>query len=481
MTTNVPRPQFTAVGFVAPPESEILQGVLDDFNEAFGGNLNPALNTPQGQLASSEASIVGNVYNDFVYLTNQFDPAYAQGRYQDALARIYFLERIASAPTVLEIECSGQTGVVIPEGALIQDSSGNVYGCSGSGAIGVNGTVSLNFAAQNDGPTAVPDIDGVSIYQAIPGWDSVICLGGVVGNDTESRAQFEERRQEAVASNSIGALPSVQGAILRVDDVLDAYVTDNSSGTGAVVVRGVSIKKNSIYCCVTGGTDADVAEAIWRKKAPGCDYTGNTTVVVEDTSAGYSPPYPSYNVTFQRPSSLRVAFKVTIVDNALVPADAEQQIKAALISAFAGGDGSARARIGSTIYATRYVPPLIALGSWCQIASILVGSPNSPSATVNGSINGTLMTVTSVVSGVLAVGQFLASGSALSGTGIIAPGTVISSLISGTGGTGTYRVSVSRNVAAGRIIGFLAASSSVDVNIDQSPSLSTDDITVVLI
>lgn len=480
MTTNVPRPEFTDVGFVAPPESEILQGTLDDINAAFGGNLNQQLDTPQGQLASSEASIVGNVYNDFVFLTNQFDPAYAVGRYQDALGRIYFIERIPSQPTVLEIECAGQTGLIIPVGALIVDTSDNVYSCTGSGSIQSTGTVTLSFAAVVNGPTAVPDLDGVSIYQAIPGWDAVVCNGGVVGGNTESRAQFEARREATVAANSIGALPSVQGEVLLVDGVLDAYVTDNSSGTGAVVIRGVSIKKNSIYVSAVGGLDDDVAAAIWRKKAPGCDYTGNTMVVVTDTE-GYSPPYPSYDVTFNRPSSLPISFKVTLVDNSQVPANAVSLIQAALLSAFAGGDGGARARIGSTILATRYVPPLIALGSWVQISSILLGSPNDAVAVCTGSITGSVLNVTSVESGTLAVGQTLASGSALGGTATIVPGTTITSLGTGSGGTGTYNLSKSRTVPSGPIYAYLADQAAVEVNIDQSPSLSADNIEVLLI
>lgn len=480
MATNVPRPEFTARGFEAPTESEILQGVLQDFNDAFGGNLNTQLDTPQGQLASSEASIVGNVDNDFAFLTQMFDPAFATGRYQDALARIYFIERVGSEPTVLEIVCSGLTGVTIPVGALIQDAADNIYSCSGSGPIGVDGTVTLQFAALVPGVIAIPSSDQVSIYQAQAGWDGVKCAGGVVGNATETRAQFEERRAESVASNSLGSIPSIKGSVLEVTNILDVYVTDNSSGTGPVIKGGVSLKKNSVYIAAVGGLDADVAEAIWRKKMPGCDMNGNTVVAVEDTT-GYSAPYPSYNITFERPSSLAIMFKVTMVNGAQVPSDVVTQVQNALLSAFAGGDGGVRARIGSTIYASRYVTPILALGFWAQIASIEVGSANDPAARVSGSISGSVLTVTAVSSGTLAVGQTLASGSALGGTAVILPGTKISSLGTGTGGVGTYNLSRSHNVPAGVVIASLADNDSTAVNIDQVPTLSANNIEVALL
>ena len=112
MTTNVPPVSFSSTGFVAPSTAAILAGVKADLNTAFGGNLNPALNTPQGQLATSTASIIGNVNDLFTYYTNQVDPALATGRMQDAIARIYFLERLPAEPTALQISCIGAQSVL---------------------------------------------------------------------------------------------------------------------------------------------------------------------------------------------------------------------------------------------------------------------------------------------------------------------------------------------------------------------------------
>lgn len=72
--------------------------------------------------------------------------------------------------------------------------------------------------------------------------------------------------------------------------------------------------------------------------------------------------------------------------------------------------------------------------------------PNS-SVTFTGSISGTTLTVTAVVSGTLAVGQLI------TGTGVsaIPPGslaTYITALGTGTGGTGTYTVGVSQTVSS---------------------------------
>src|SRR5580693_2259582 len=99
MTTNVPPITFGPTGFQAPADSDILAGVQADIDAAFGGGLNPGLSTPQGQLASSQAAIISEANATFLYQANQVDPSYASGRMQDAIGRIYFLQRNPALPT----------------------------------------------------------------------------------------------------------------------------------------------------------------------------------------------------------------------------------------------------------------------------------------------------------------------------------------------------------------------------------------------
>jgi hypothetical protein len=440
--TNVPQPTFGPNGFVAPAAPLVLAGVQADISAAFGKALNFAFNTPQGQLASSWSAEIGNANALFVYYANQVDPAFATGRMQDAIARIYFLDRLPSLPTVLQVQCFGLAGVGIPVGALIRDTSRNVYSCTGAATIAPAGSVVAQFAAQVPGPTVVPASDGVSIYQTITGWDSVSVVSGVVGRPTETRSQFEARRAASVALNSVGSLPSIRGRVLNVAGVLDAYVTENPTAS-PVTIGGVSVKAHSLYVAAVGGLDADVARAIWTKKNPGCDYNGSTTVTVFDTNSGYSPPLPSYAVSFVRPTGLRILLNVLISNNPLIPSDFITQVQNALLSAFAGADGGPRASIGSILQALRYVSPVVALGPWAQVTSLGIGSNNSAAAVVQARLAGTVMTVDAVVSGTLAVGQTVSDAA-----GAILPGTRITSFGTGSGGVGTYNVGIAHTLGA---------------------------------
>lgn len=470
MATNVPKLTLTTRGYVAPAEAVVLAGVQADINAAFGGGVNPALSTPQGQLASSMTSIIGNTNDTVVYQFNQFDPAIAAGRAQDAIGRIYFIERNPAEPTVVQALCTGGQGVVIPAGALARAQDGNIYTCTDGGVIPLSGSITLTFACNAVGPIPCPANALNVIFQSIPGWDSINNpTDGTLGNDVESRQDFETRRAASVAQNSRGSLPSVLGAVLNVAGVLDAYVTENVTNS-SVVIGGATLVAHSLYVAVVGGAQADVARAIWSKKAPGCNYNGTTTVVVQDLNSGYVAPYPSYNVSYQIPASLPVMFNVALATNLQVPADAVSQVQNAIIAAFAGADGGARARIGSVIYASRFYAPINALGTWAQIISVTIGSQNTPVAIFNGSIAGTTLTVTSVSSGTIAIGQTIADG-----TGNILAGTKI------TAGSGlSWTVSISQTVALEAMIGVLANGVSVQVGIAQVPTINANNITVTV-
>ncbi len=474
MATSVPTPTFGPRGFIAPATAEVLAGVFEDINNAFGGNLNPSLDTPQGQIATSEAAVIDEVNATFLYYTTQTDPAFAEGRMQDAIARIYFIERIPSQPTVVQVLCSGLEGVVIPVGSQAIAQDGTRYQSTGAGTIGPSGEITLPFAALLPGPVPCPANTLTQIYQAIPGWDSVDNpTAGVTGNDTESRAEFEARRAASVALNSIGSLPSVLGAVLSVDGVIDAYVTENTDNSPQVI-GGVSLLPNSLYVAAVGGLASDIAQAIWSKKAPGCAYNGNTNVTVYDTSPGYVPPYPAYSVSFEVPDALPIVFRVELNDTTMVPADALEQVQAAIVAAFSGQDGGQRARIGTTLYASRFYAPVALLGSWVQIVSITIGSPNAAAAEFTAAIAGTTMTVSAVGAGTLAVDQMVL------GTGVLG-GPVIVSQDSGTpGGIGTYTLSNSQTVGSRPMVSVAPVLNEIDVRIDQVPTVDASNIELVL-
>lgn len=566
-TTSVPAIAWGSAGPQAPSGPAILAGRQQDYDVAFSVTFNWNGATPQGQLASSDAAIISNAYQIVVYYATQVDPNYATGRMQDAIGQIYFLNRNPALPTQLTVDCTGGGGgtAVALRGldlftsnvATIQDNAGNLYQLLNSLELPAGGgTVQGTFACTVPGPVPVPSGETpVAIYQVVVGWDSVGLVSGVEGVDTESRAAFEARRQDTVAGNSAGAIGSIIGAVAKVPGVIDYYGKNNDSGN-PITVNGVLIPANAVYVCVAGGAQPAVAQAIFSKKGPGAPTSGNTAVTVYDSNPLYAAPVP-YAINYQIPTALPLLFGVVLVAGGTIPANATTLVQNAIVAAAAqgvispasmftaaitgnvlnvtavqqgtlavgqiladttdalaggtqitglltgsGGIGTytvsvpqtvpsetmsgttnasqivpnLRARIGQVIYASNYTQAVNALGPWAQVASIAVGSPNTPGAEVTGSITGNTLTVAGVISGALAVGQFL-YGSA-GGTNVVS-NTQITGFGSGAGGTGTYTVNNTQTVPGGTtIVAASANQASVTVQANQVPQVTSPGVVV---
>jgi hypothetical protein len=401
---------------------------------------------------------------------NGVDPAYSSGRLQDGIGRIYFMTRIPGMPTIQPVTCAGLDDVQIPIGAMAQDQSGNIWLAQQVGTI-VGGSVTINFFSAAIG--LIPAPVTLTVYQGPFGWESATPTGAaVIGNQVETAAQYELRRKASVAANALQIMDAIQGQVLAVPGVLDCYAYENDLDT-PVVIGGIYIGANSIYVCVLGGTQYAIALAIWLKKGPGCAYTGNTWTSVTAQSPSYNPPIPTYPVGYQTAAPTAFAVVVTLANNSGIPSNALSLVQAAIISAFAGLDGGSRARIGSTVFASRYYGGVLALGTWAQIISIQLGLSGA-ACTFTGSIAGTTLTVTAIAAGALSNGLLLQD------SGLMQPGTVIVTQLTGsTGSTGTYQVTNSQTLASETMNATLLQND-VTVTIGQAPAVSAQNIQLIL-
>lgn len=467
-TTNVPFPTLGPSGFIAPAESVILAGVQADINAAFGGVLNQNLTTPQGQIASTETAIIGENNALFLQYVAGVDPATSTGRMQDGIARIYFLTRLAATPTTVQVAIVGAAQLPIQIGSIITDSNNNTYISTSPIIISANGTTTATFSNTVNGPVAWAS-GAATITTVVGGWDTATITGGTLGRNVETAQAFELRRQQSVALNANSLLDAILGNVLQVPGVVDAYVIDNATNS-SVVVGGVTLAANSLYVCVAGSySTASVALAIWNKKPPGCSYTGTTTVTVSDPNPAYTTA-PTYSVSFQEAADVQIFFAITIKNGATVPSTALANIQSAIQNAFAGTDGGAVPRIGSEIFASRFYAGIASLGAWAQIVTLQIGCLNNPSATITGSIAGTTLTVGSVASGAIAIGQFLTDA-----TGSIIAGTTI------TAGSGTsWTVSISQTVASETMYGVVANQNDVTMQVNQEPVFAPANVVLTL-
>ena len=375
--SNVPKLTITYQGITVPQATAIRAGVLTDYNVAFGGNLNVTSSaTPQAHLADNLTQNITDANAAVSSVVAGVDPATSEGRFQDAIGRIYFLERKGATSSVVQAEVTGQVGATLPAGALARDVNGNYWASAGDVTFPGSGVTTVQFACNVPGPTLLGIGELNTIAQASPGWDAVNNTGSAVtGTNVESRAEFEARRFASVSKNARGSATAIRGSVWGVDGVIDVYAYDNFTGsTVNIGPTAFPVPAHCVYVAAVGGTDADVANAIYLKKDGGCNLTGNTTVIVQDTESGVAFPYPEYSISFHRPTALPIKFSVNIKNSASLPSNITALVKQSVIDTFNGLNGFQRARIGGEIYASNYYGPVAQIANSVQVLSVKVGT-----------------------------------------------------------------------------------------------------------
>lgn len=352
-----------STGLTVESAETVLNTIGADWQNAFSGGGLPPLDidpaTPAGQLIATQAALVHAKDTEILYLANQFNPLTAEGRWQDALGKIYFIQRKQAESTVVTCTVTGLYNTVIPAGSLVQNVDNYQLAALDDTTIPASGTAQIEFAVTETGPIEIAAGTVNKIITVIPGWDTVTnTAAGVLGRDEETQTEFETRRYASVAGNAHGSVSAIQGAVSSVDGVLDCAVLENSGDT-AQTIMGVSVAPHSICVSVYGGDGTDIAEAIYRKKDAGCGTTGNTSVSYVDPDFNNAV----YTYDILRPTATAVSMTVTIKETDATPNTIADDIKAALIADFYGQGSNSRVSMASTLYASRFYPVVIAAGA----------------------------------------------------------------------------------------------------------------------
>lgn len=397
-TTNVPLPVFTPAGLNLPTEPQILDGVFADWTAAFaasGKALNTELTTPQGQLAQSQAYMLMQLNAAMAQIIAGVDPATSYGAFQDALGQIYFLTRQPATYATVQATVFGVAGQQLPAGAQARSADGTIWASQAAVTFSPAGQATVEFVATVAGSGPSVGINGLTIYQQRPGWESISnAAPSAPGVDVESRQSFETRRAESVNIGGQGTAAAVRAAVANVTGVSDVYVYNNGSDLDITYGEtAYPIEAHSIAIIVTGGATAEIAQAIHSKLDAGCGLPtsaglGTLVTYIITDSVNYAPPYPQYELRFVRPLNVPIKVKVEVANLSTLPStyigDVQRAVSDAMTNGFINTDPATgqtisvdRVRIGGQIVGAEYVSPILALGNITPV-SITVGTAPSP-------------------------------------------------------------------------------------------------------
>ena len=371
-------------GFSVSETSDIRDEVAQDWVEAFKEQGRPDLNTdpetPQGQIIDSQTAAIHQKDVELAFLAQQFNPKTASGRWQDALAKIYGINRKPAINSTCVCTLTGINGTTVTAGALIRSTyDQTLWSLNEDVTIGPDGTTAAVFTCQSEGAIQAGVATLTQIVTTVPGWDAVTnATAAEVGQLVESQAAFEARRYQSVALNGRSTTEAVYARVAEVNNVVATYVTDNKTNVNKTI-DGYTLSPHSIYVAVIGGDDDDIAEAIYNSVSAGCDYNGNTTVNVTDPNTDAIEA-----VTFMRPTQLPLYVKVTIQDDGNLPDGCKAIVQRAVYNNFYGldtsttisGEAILRVIMNTDLYASRFLPSILNAGI-SQLLRVEISSDNN--------------------------------------------------------------------------------------------------------
>lgn len=332
------------VGVELPSTQEIRSELGSRIQQAFQTSpTDPLLNiepsSPMGQVLDLIVAEIEAKNSEILFLSNMVNPDLATGKFLDALAALYGLDRKISEPTV------------IPYGAIAQDSLGNQYRHSAAAGarIGDTGSVTSAFTAIEHGPLEVAAGAVNRIVTTIAGWDTITNpAAGVVGRDEETDAELRNRMVESYAVNATGYVEAIEANLAALEGVLDVRVLENPTNA-AITQFGVSINPHSILVAIVGGEDEQIAQTIYQRKDAGCGTTGTYQVSYTD-SRFYNATYV-YNIV--RPQNQALKVKIEFFATSMNPTEKNNVIQA-VINDVLGQGSNDRVSLASTVYASRF-------------------------------------------------------------------------------------------------------------------------------
>lgn len=327
-------------GLITVDSSGIKDSFIQAYQDALGSDIRTDAGTFQGQMILNDTSMLTYAQNQCVLIANAYSVLRAKGSALDVVANFWGYYRRQATATVVNCVLSGNEGLIIPKGSLVSDGT-NEYELLDDATIGAIGSVVGQFQCTKKGAIVCLGGAVTEIVNEIDGWDTVTNnASGVTGYDLENDNQFRAR----ITANwfnvrARGALGAIWDNMAQLDNVISVCVRENPTNAN-MTIDGFTLVPHSVFVCVAGGSDSDIAQCMYNQKTIGANTNGNTTVSWYDSTIGLTNRYK-----IQRASTVNLRVEVNYQTSYFTTADVEEQIKTAIM----GWVAENPFRIGQTI------------------------------------------------------------------------------------------------------------------------------------
>lgn len=295
-------------GVIVPDTADLRDEVSAEWRQAFGLDLRVTPDTPQGVMIVAETRARADVLGFNAAVANQINPDLAGGRFLDALCFFTGLERLAATRTLVrDVTVTGQPGTPLPAGIRARTAGGDLFSSVGGVTLDGTGTATVDFQAVDFGP--IPCSVGAlsTVVDMVLGWETVLnAFEGVPGIAEESDESLRQRRRVTLARQGISTVEAQVSDLYAVPNVRSLQFRENIAAT-TQVIDGITMVAHSVWACVDGGTDLDIATSLLKNKTDGAAWNGLVSVPVLEPFSGQT-----YTVLFDRPVLTPILVRVTV-------------------------------------------------------------------------------------------------------------------------------------------------------------------------
>lgn len=318
-------------GVIVPDTETVKTEVENEFKAALGQDLVTTANTPQGVLITAEVTARSNVLRNNATVANQINPNLAGGVFLDAIWALTGGQRYDATYSVCSgVRLLGLPGTFIPAGSQASLADDTLFASISAVTLDALGNGTVDFQAVETGPTAANPGTLTQIVSAVLGWDSVTNpTAAALGRDDESDLASRQRRKNTLSLQNVSLPEAAVSDLYNIPNVKSLQYRENYTKADATI-DGIFLLANSVWACVDGGTDAEIAAALLTNKSLGANWNGAVTVNLPHPVTGQT-----YPVKFDRPTSIAIAARVTVRNGSSLT-DVPSAVRQAILDYAAG-------------------------------------------------------------------------------------------------------------------------------------------------
>lgn len=314
-------PTVGPAGLVVPGYNDILQLFTSGFLSIYGQNYYLGNDSAAYEMLSLVALAESDALAALQLTYNNQSPATAVGAGLSLVVLLNGLRRLAAGFSTCTVTLSGTADAVITNGVIQNSATGDLWSLPPSVTIGAGGTSDVLATAQQPGPINAGASQLTVISTPTGGWTSVTNGANtpVLGRVQEPDSALRQRQELSVELPSQTILDGTVAAVLAVSGVTRINNNPALSAQGTPSIENFTggtddwgNPAHSVSFVVEGGTDGNVAQAIYNNRGVGPNTNGATggtlvTTNIASPTSGLVTP-----IRFARPDYVTIYVKMEV-------------------------------------------------------------------------------------------------------------------------------------------------------------------------